>query len=37
MKKTMGVLVVVLTLAVIVVAIHHLPSFDNLIRKIHGR
>jgi hypothetical protein len=33
----MKILAVVLIFTVTLVAIHHLPSFDNLIRKIHGR
>jgi hypothetical protein len=37
MKKAVKIVFFVLILAVIVVVMHHLPSFDTLIRKIHGR
>jgi hypothetical protein len=37
MKKTIKILVVVLIVGVIGVVIHHLPNFEGLMRKIHGR
>jgi hypothetical protein len=36
-KKIIKIVVVVLIVAVVVVVIHHLPNFETLVRKIHGR
>jgi hypothetical protein len=36
LNKTMTLLGVVLIVAMTAVAVHHVPSFETLIRKIHG-
>jgi hypothetical protein len=35
--KKINIIVIVLVIALMAVLIHHLPSADSLIRKIHGR
>jgi hypothetical protein len=37
MKKWMKVVLIVLVLVALLVAAHHLPSFESLMHAIHGR